>query len=55
MPLNKVPFHPAFDYAQASVSALHVRYSISERIPYVENLTLNIEAGAECVVKLIVD
>ena len=33
VPLNKVPFHPAFDYAQASVSALHVRYSISERIP----------------------
>lgn len=29
VPLNKGPFHPAFDCAQASVSALPVMYSIS--------------------------
>ncbi len=31
--LNKVPVHPAFDYAQASVSDLHIWYFIYERLP----------------------
>ncbi len=34
MRLNKVPVHPAFDYAQASVSDLHIWYFIYERLPY---------------------